>query len=79
MTDWKQEAMSLYLQGVGWSQLTKEMKEYFPNLTELQVRDKVRDYIRTQPKYKTFHFYNVLSIFWYARRAQKKSPAEARL
>lgn len=52
MTDWKQEAMSLYLQGMGWSELTKTMKEYFPNLTELQVRDKVRDYIRTQPKYK---------------------------
>ena len=52
MTDWKQEAMSLYQQGGTWAKMAEGLKHHFPQLTILQTRDKVRDYIRTQPEYK---------------------------
>jgi hypothetical protein len=44
--------MSLYQQGGTWAQMAEELKHHFPQLTILQTRDKVRDFIRTRPEYK---------------------------
>ena len=52
MTDWQQEAIDLYLTGKTWAQMAERFKDEFPNLTILQTREKVRDFVRTQPEYK---------------------------
>lgn len=52
MIDWKQEAVALYQSGATWAQMADELKQHFPNLTILQVREKARDYIRHSEYYE---------------------------
>lgn len=53
MTDWKSKAEQLkFDDGLSWSEISKQMQPYFPGLTETQVHEKIRTYIRTTPRYK---------------------------
>ena len=52
--NWKKEAERLLFQErLTWTQITDAMKKYFPKMTERQVYDKVRTYLRSTDKYKT--------------------------
>lgn len=51
--DWKKEAEKLrFDEGKSWSEVSRELKHNFPDLTLIQVQDKVRRYIRSTPRYK---------------------------
>jgi predicted phosphodiesterase len=51
--DWQKKALSLkFEQKKSWTELTKEIKTYFPNLDDKQVLEKVRGYIRNSAEYK---------------------------
>ena len=50
--DWKQTAERLKFEdGLSWTELYKEMKPYFPELTDKQVEEKVRCVLRRSDKY----------------------------
>lgn len=50
---WKEEAERLrFDDGLSWTEITTKMKKHFPDLTEGQVREKIRSYIRTTDRYK---------------------------
>jgi hypothetical protein len=53
MEKWKIEAERLKLdQGKSWSQVAAELQHYFPDKTQVQVRDKIRIYITRLPRFK---------------------------
>jgi len=53
MEKWKIEAERLKLdQGKSWSQVAAELQHYFPDKTLVQIREKIRDYIRRLPRYR---------------------------
>ena len=50
---WKEEAERLrFDDGLSWTEITTKMKKHFPDLTERQVHEKIRSYIRTTDRYK---------------------------
>lgn len=51
---WVEEAERLkFKEGLSWSRLYKEMSQYFPDLTEKQVEEKVRGALRKSKLYHT--------------------------
>ena len=52
--DWKKSAEKLkFDDGLSWSELYREMKPYFPELTDKQVEEKVRRALRDSKRYHT--------------------------
>lgn len=52
-TGWKEDAEKLkFDDGLSWAEIADELKSEFPDLEWRQVREKVRDYIRSLPRYK---------------------------
>ena len=50
--DWKQTAERLKFEdGLSWTELYKEMKPYFPELTDKQIEEKVRGALRQSKRY----------------------------
>ena len=50
--DWKTEAERLKFEdGLSWTELYKEMKPYFPELTDKQIEEKVRGALRQSKQY----------------------------
>lgn len=50
--DWKTEAERLKFEdGLSWTELYKEMKPYFPELTDKQIEEKIRGALRRSDKY----------------------------
>ena len=50
--DWKKEAERLkFDEGLSWTELYREMKPYFPELTDKQIEEKVRCALRRSDKY----------------------------
>ena len=50
--DWKQTAERLKFEdGLSWTELYKEMKPYFPELTDKQIEEKIRGALRRSDKY----------------------------
>lgn len=50
--DWKQEAETLkFDEGISWTELTKRMMHFFPELSETQVLEKVRMAMRNSDRY----------------------------
>lgn len=53
-TDWKTESERLrFDEGLSWSEISARLKPYFPELSETQIHEKVRTYIRATPRYKS--------------------------
>lgn len=51
--NWKQEAERLrFDENKSWTEIASDLKEYFPELSPYQTREKIRDYIRGTDKYK---------------------------
>lgn len=51
--DWKQSALTLkFDQNKSWTEVAQELKPYFPNKTDQQIRETVRGFIRSQDAYK---------------------------
>lgn len=51
--DWKTEAERLKFEdGLSWTELYKEMKPYFPELTDKQIEEKIRGALRRSDKYR---------------------------
>ena len=54
MDNWKQIAERLrFSDGKSWSEVYADMKPYFPDLTDKQIEEKVRGYLRRCDKYKS--------------------------
>lgn len=52
MEDWQNESERLkFIEGKSWTELTEIMMPYFPELTDKQVLEKVRSYLRRSDKY----------------------------
>lgn len=50
--DWKKEAERLkFDEGLSWTAVYREMKPYFPDLTDKQIEEKVRRALRSSEKY----------------------------
>lgn len=51
--DWKQQAEQLkFEQGKSWSEINVALSGCFPNLSEKQIADKIRTYLRGRPQYQ---------------------------
>lgn len=48
--DWQVKAKKLKEQGESWSEIAIELQDYFPDLSILQVKEKVRGIFRQRPK-----------------------------
>lgn len=53
--NWKAEAERLFNAGKSWAEMTDELRHNFQEKTWWQVRNRVRDYIRTLPEYILSH------------------------
>ena len=53
MQNWREIAERMkFDDGKSWAELAEAMKPYFPNLSDMQRREKVRDVLRRSPRYK---------------------------
>lgn len=52
MQDWHEIAKDLrFNQNMGFSDIARQLKDYFPELCSAEIREKVRSYVRKQPEY----------------------------
>ena len=67
MESWKEKAKELrFEQGMSWSNMAKELQDEFPTLSEHQVHEKIRRFLRREDDYNTSRFvYTGKQIFEY--------------